>query len=316
MAFAFNRPAANNGRGTFPCDPVWLAAGAGMVALASAVAFRVPEESLALFAALLMLPVALADLRAGFLTFVALYPFMPDTWGVDVADWMPFLTARRLCCIILAVVFLFQIKDALDTPRVRRFAWMLVVLVVMQLLAGFASNDPLSAIKQIFDDVLEFYVPFLTAAHLFRTKSEVRTLLIVATISLATISVLAVFEHALGYDFYDSFTAVRADVNYHLYEEFQTTRGLGDDIMRRSRVAFQHSIILGLHLMWGVIAAVYLIRRSRGLQRVLLLSVVPLFCIALLFTYSRGPMLGLVCGLVWLGLVGRGTRSLLLVVLF
>jgi hypothetical protein len=35
----------------------------------------------------------------------------------------------------------------------------------------------------------------------------------------------------------------------------------------------------------------------------------PLFLLALLYTYSRGPMLGFACGILWLALVGRGTRA-------
>jgi hypothetical protein len=315
MAFTITWPARRDSRDARPFDPTWLAAGASMIILAAAASFRVPEESLALLSMLLILLVSFSDFRTGFLTFVALYPFMPDTWGLDIAEWMPFLTARRLCCIVLTVMFLMHVKDALDTPRVRRVAWMFTVLVALQMLAGVVSNDPLSAIKQIFGDVVEFYVPLLAAAHLFRTKSQIRTLLVVTLISLVVVSVLALYEHAVGYDFFDSFRAVRDEVNFHLYEQFQTTRGFGDEVMRRSRVAFQHSIILGLHLMCVVLTTLYLLRRSRGLQRFFLLGAMPLFCMALLFTYSRGPLLGLICGLIWLGLIGRGTRPLLLVIL-
>ena len=224
MAFTINRPAIRGAGGARLFDPIWLVAGAAMIALAAAISACVPEESLAIFLGLLIFLLALADFRTGFLAFVVLYALMPDFWGVDLAAWMPFLNARRICSIALTVVFLFHAKDAWDTPRVKRVAWMLAVLVAMELLVGVISNDPLFAVKRIFGDVLEFYVPFLIAAHLFRTKSQVRALLTAALISLAIVSVLAIVEHTIDYDFYDSFTAVRPDINYNI-NVVQTTRG-------------------------------------------------------------------------------------------
>lgn len=312
MAFALHRPAVGTPR---RLDSLWVVVGAAMLGLAAMVSYRTPEESLAILLATIILFVAFTDLRTGFLTFVALYPLMPESWGIDVAPWMPFLTARRLCLIVLAVVFLLHTEDALDTPRVRRLLWFFGVLVALEMVSGFASSDPLSAIKRIFDDVLEHYVPFLMAAHLFRTKEQVRTLLIVALTTLALVSVLAIVEHTIDYDIFDSFTAARAEVNDILYHQTQSTRVLGGTVMHRSRVAFPHSIVLGLHLMWAMLASIYLVRKGKATSRVLLIAGMLLYCLAMLFTFSRGPMLGLLCSLVWLGLIGRGTRSLLLAVL-
>jgi hypothetical protein len=314
MSLTFNRRTPRGAESALSVDPLWLAAGLAMVALAACTFFLVPEESFTVAAGLLILLIAAADLRTGFLAFVVLYPFMPVSWGVDVASWMPYLTARRLCCLALAMIFVPHWKHAFDTLRVRRVAWIIVGLVGLQILVGCVSNDPVSAVKRVFGDVVECYLPFLMAAHLFRTKAQMRTLFTVAALAIGAVCLLGILEHTIDYNFYDSFKATRDDINILLTEKTQMTRGIGDSV-RRVRVAFDHSIILGLHIMCVLLACVYLFRQKGATRRLFLAAGLPIFCLAMLFTYSRGPMLGLACGLVWLGLIGRGTRPVLLALL-
>lgn len=293
---------------------LWVVAILAMASLSACIYLLLPEESFAVAAGLLVLLVAVGDLRYGFLTFVFIYPFLPITWGIDVADWMPHLTAERLCCIGLALVFLVQGKGAWDTPRVRWISWLLVALVLMQIVAGFGSRDPLGAVKRTFGDVVGYYFPFLIAAHLFRTRAQVRTLFFVAALAMAISAVLAIVEHSIDYNFYDTFVATREDIRLLLAEGVETHRG-GDLHARRVRVAFPHPIEMGLHLMFAVIVAAFFIRHRSPFARLGLAVALPLYLLALLYTYSRGPMLGLICGVVWFCLVGRGMRSLLPVML-
>lgn len=314
MAFVLNWPAFG---GTDPNASVpfpRLVAGLGMVGLAAAVCYLSPEESLALAAGLLVLLLALADLRWGFLTFVALYPLMPYSWGIDLAGWMPYLTAKRLCCLALALTFAMRAHNPWDTPRVRKIGLFLLVLLAVQMLAGFGSRDPMGAFKRTFGDAVEYYLPFLMAAHLFRTKAQVRTLVTLVLLSMGVAAFLALIEHTVDYNFYDSFVATRADIQEVLTDLTELYRGR-ESHARRVRVAFYHPIEMGLHLMCALMLVIYLLHQRRLLRRAVLLGSLPLFVLALLYTYSRGPLVGLICGIAWLGLIGRGTRSLLPVVL-
>ena len=122
--------------------------------------------------------------------------------------------------------------------------------------------------------------------------------------------VLAVIEHGIDYNFYDTFTAARADIQVLLTQATESHRA-GDVTARRVRVAFNHPIELGLHLMCMLILS-----RSRsdsaarsarsGLLggAAALLAGPPLYLQP--WTHA-GPA----CGLVWLALIGRGSRSLL-----
>jgi hypothetical protein len=309
---ALGRPVVARGQiSTQKIDPIWLAAGVGMLVLAACTYFLVPEQSFAIAAGLLILMIAAADLRIGFLSFVVIYPFLSITWGIDMGDWLPYLTALRICCLALALAFVPHWKYAFDTPRIRRVAAIILGLVVLQLLVGFASNDAVSSIKQAFGFVVEVYLPFLMAAHLFRTREQIRMLFTIACLAMAGACILGIIEHTIDYNFYDSFISTRDEINVYLREKTQTTRGL-EETVRRIRVAFEHSIVLGMHIMVALLACVYLLRRKAPLSRLLLLAGVPIYCLAMVFTYSRGPMLGLVCGLIWLGLIGKGTRPMLL----
>jgi O-antigen ligase/polysaccharide polymerase Wzy-like membrane protein/exopolysaccharide biosynthesis protein YbjH len=313
MALSINRFNMPTARNSLPFSGLWLAAGLSMVSLSACIYYLLPEESFAIASALLILLIAAADLRYGFLAFVFLYPFMPASWGIDIADWMPYLTAKRLCCLVLALTFLVHGKGAWDTPRVRRVGWFMVALVLLQLAAGIGSHDPLGAIKRTFGDAVEWYFPCVIAAHLFRTKAQMRMLFTLAVTGMAVSAVLAIVEHGLDYNFYDMFVAARDDIQKLLSQATELHR-FGTTI-RRARVAFAHPIELGLHLMCVLLVAVYLLRQRGVFHKVALAFGMPLLLMALLFTYSRGPMLGLACGMVWLGLVGRGARSLLPVLL-
>jgi O-antigen ligase len=293
---------------------LWLVAGLAMTGLAACVSFLRPEGTCAIMSGLLVLLLAAADLRWAFLAFVILYPFLPNSWGIDVADWMPYLSAKRLCCLALAVTFLPSSKEAFDTPQVKRIASFLLGLIVIQALAGFGSHDLLSAVKQTFGDAVELYLPFLIGSHLFRTKAQVRVLVTVMLIAMAVVAVLAIVEHTIDYNFYSSFVAAREDIQEILTHATESYRG-GDLHARRVRVAFNHPIELGLHLMCIFFVVVYLLRERKIIQRAFLLASLPLFTLAMLYTYSRGPLLGLVCGLVWLAVFGKGTRGLLVVLL-
>jgi O-antigen ligase len=59
----------------------------------------------------------------------------------------------------------------------------------------------------------------------------------------------------------------------------------------------------------------YFLRRRDLVQRVVLFGSLPVFALALMYTYSRGPLLGVACGMVWLGLTGKGVRSFLPLIL-
>src|SRR4051794_10815508 len=152
MALSIHRPGFSRPGGVAAISGLWVAAVLAMVSLAACTYFLLPVQAFAIARGLLILLLAVADLRCGFLAFVILYPFLPVSWGVDVADWMPYLTAKRICCLVLAVVFLMQGRGAWDTPRVRRIAWFMVALVLVQMAAGFGSRDPLGAVKRTFGD--------------------------------------------------------------------------------------------------------------------------------------------------------------------
>jgi hypothetical protein len=315
MALSVNRFTLQNSSTPSSLSGLWIAAGVAMVSLSACTFFLVPEQSFAIAAALLIMLLAAADLRCGFLAFVLLYPFMPASWGVDIAEWMPYLTAKRLCCLVLSMVFLITGKGAWDTPRVRRVGWFLIALVLVQMVAGFGSRDPLGAIKRTFGDAVEWYMPFLMAAHLFRTRAQVKTLVTLALLSMGVASLLAVIEHGIDHNFYDTFVAARADIQALLTQATESHRD-GDITARRVRVAFNHPIELGLHLMCMLILSTFALRQRGPFYKIGLMGGIPLYLLALLYTYSRGPLLGLVCGLVWLALIGRGTRSLLPVMVF
>ncbi len=315
MALTFNRPAFRGSAADLPVDATWWVAGGAMLTLAACTFFLLPEESFAIASGLMILLLALADLRVGFLAFVALYPFLPSSWGVDVADWMPYLTAKRICCLALSLSFMLHGKGAWDTPRVRGIGWFLVALITVQTIAGFGSHDPLGAVKRTFGDAVEWYLPFLIASHLFRTRTQIRLLVTIALVAMGISAVLAIVEHSLDYNFYDTFVAARADIQALLTQSTETYRA-GDFAAHRVRVAFNHPIELGLHLMVVLLLATYILRQRGLFNKVALVGGLPIFLIALLFTYSRGPMLGLVFGLLWLGLVGRGSRTLLPIILF
>src|SRR5205807_4563601 len=82
-------------------DTLWIGAALAMACLAGCTYFLPVEGALAVAVALLILLFALADLRLAFLAFVAIYPFLSSTWGIDISEWMPYLTAKRLCCLVL-----------------------------------------------------------------------------------------------------------------------------------------------------------------------------------------------------------------------
>jgi hypothetical protein len=227
-----------------------------------------------------------------------------------MAAWAPYMTAKRLCCMALILVFLPQCKAAWDTPRIKRVARFMVLLVGVQVLAGIGSHDPLGAIKYTFGDIVEMYLPLLIGAHLFRTKQQVRTLLTLVLISMGIIAVLGIIEHAADYNFYDNFVAVRTDIQGFLQYATESHRH-GDIHARRIRVAFPHPIELGLHLMCAFLTVIYFFSQRGLLRRIVLFASLPVFALAMMYTFSRGPLLGLACGLVWLGVVGRGVRSLL-----
>ena len=266
MALSIYRPGFSRPGGVFPISGLWLSAGLAMVALAACTYFLLPEESFAIASGLLILLLAVADLRCGFLAFVILYPFMPISWGVDVADWMPYLTAKRICCLVLALVFLMQGKGAWDTPRVRRIAWLMMALVLVQMAAGFGSRDPLGAVKRTFGDAVEWYFPFLIASHLFRTKAQIRTLFTLALLSMGVSAVLAIIEHGINYNFFDQFVAARQDIQTVLTQRMESHRA-GALAARRVRVAFNHPIELGLHLMCVLLLITYFIRQRGGSVR-------------------------------------------------
>jgi hypothetical protein len=310
MALSINRLTFSSSSTPWSLSGLWAAAGLAMVTLSGCTYFLLPEQSFAIAAALLILLLAVADLRIGFLAFVLLYPFMSSSWGVDVAEWMPYLTAKRLCCLVLTLVFLITGKGAWDTPRVKRVGWFLVSLVLVQMVAGFGSHDPLGAVKRTFGDAVEWYLPLLMAAHLFRTRAQVKTLITLALLSMGVASFLAIIEHSTDHNFYDTFVAARADIQLLLTNATESHRA-GDVTARRVRVAFNHPIELGLHLMCMLLLSAFAIRQRGPFSKIGLLGGVPLYLLALLYTYSRGPMVGLLCGLVWLALIGRGARSLL-----
>jgi hypothetical protein len=310
MALSVNRFTFPNSSSPWSISGLWVAAGLAMLVLSGCTFFLLPEESFAIASALLILLLAAADLRCGFLAFVLLYPFMPASWGIDIAEWMPYFTAKRLCCLVLTLVFLIAGKGAWDTPRVRRVGWFVVALVLVQMVAGFGSRDPLGAVRRTFGDAVEWYMPFLIAAHLFRTRAQVKTLITLALVSMGVAALLAVIEHGIDYNFYDTFTAARADIQALLTRATESHRD-GDITARRVRVAFHHPIELGLHLMCMLILCTFALRQRGPFYKIGLMGGIPLFLLALLYTYSRGPLLGLVCGLVWLALIGRNTRSLL-----
>jgi O-antigen ligase len=290
-------------------DTLWIGAALAMICLAGCTYFLPVEGALAVAVALLILLFALADLRLAFLAFVAIYPFLSSTWGVDVSEWMPYLTAKRLCCLVLSLTFAVHGRGVWDTPRMRRIGGFLLGLIVVQTIAGFGSHDPLGAVKRTFGDAVEWYLPFFIGSHLFRTKAQVRLLLNVVFVSMGIVAILAVIEHLNDYNFYESFVAPRADIQALLTQSTELYR-LGSSA-RRVRVAFNHPIELGLHLMCVLLVAVYLIRQRGLVRKIALLGFMPVFILALLDTYSRGPMLGLAAGILWLAVVGRGTRSLL-----
>jgi hypothetical protein len=314
MSLTFNRPANGRIETRFPWNGLGLAAVTAMLALAACTLLMPPEQSLAIAIALLILLVAAADLRTGFLVFVVFYPLIPMSWGVDIAEWMPYLSAKRLCCIVLILVFLPQSKAAWDTPHVRKIALFLICLAGMQVFAGFVSSDPQGAVKRTFGDVVEMYLPFLMAAHLFRTKAQLRKVLTLVLVSMGIVAVLGIFEHAADYNFYDSFVATRDDIQGLLQIMTEVHRH-GDVHARRVRVAFTHPIELGLHLMCVCLMVIYFLRQRGLVGRIMLSASLPVFALALMYTYSRGPLLGMACGLVWLGLTGKGVRSLLPVIL-
>src|SRR5207247_6063820 len=102
--------------GAISVSGLWFAAGLAMVTLAACTYFLLPEQAFAIASGLLILLLAVADLRCGFLAFVILYPFLPISWGVDVADWMPYLTAKRICCRVLALGLLMHGMAGWATP--------------------------------------------------------------------------------------------------------------------------------------------------------------------------------------------------------
>jgi hypothetical protein len=187
-------------------------------------------------------------------------------------------------------------------------------LAGVQVFSGVASSDPLGAVKHTFGDVVEMYLPFLMAAHLFRTKTQVRRFFALVLVSMGIVAVLGIVEHALDYNFYDSFVASRDDIQGMLQIMTEMHRH-GDVHARRVRVASPHPIELGLHLMCVCLMVIYFLRQRGLVQRSMLFASLPVFALALMYTYSRGPLLGMACGLVWLGLTGRGVRSLLPLIL-
>src|SRR5437867_1344017 len=132
MSMIFARPSQHPADRSFRPDPVWFLAVIAMVGLSACSFLLNPEQSLALALGFLILLIALADLRAGFLAYIALYPFIPITWGVDVAEWMPYLTAKRLCCLSLAVAFVPHMKNAWDAPQVKRVTGLILSLIVVE----------------------------------------------------------------------------------------------------------------------------------------------------------------------------------------
>ena len=90
MSMIFARPSQHPADRSFRLDPIWFLAVLAMTGLSACSFLLNPEQSLALALGFLILLIALADLRAGFLAYIALYPFIPITWGVDVAEWMPY----------------------------------------------------------------------------------------------------------------------------------------------------------------------------------------------------------------------------------
>src|SRR5438067_2197800 len=186
-------------------DSLWIGAALAMACLAGCTYFLPVEGALAVAVALLILLFALADLRLAFLAFVAIYPFLSSTWGVDISEWMPYLTAKRLCCLVLSLTFAVHGRGVWDTPRMRRIGGFLLGLIVVQTIAGFGSHDPLGAVKRTFGDAVEWYLPFFIGSHLFRTKPQIRLLLNVVFVSMGIVAVLAIVEHINDYNFYESF---------------------------------------------------------------------------------------------------------------
>jgi len=313
MSLTFNRPLSHRFETQFPVNSLGLAAVLVMLGLVACTLLMPPEQSLAVAIALLVVLVAVADLRTGFLVFVAIYPLIPDSWGVDIAKWMPYLTAKRLCCIGLILVFLPQCKPAWDAPHIRKIALALSCLVGIQVIAGFASSDPLGAVKQTFGEVAEMYLPFLMATHLFRTKEQLRRILTLVLVTMGIVAVLGIIEHAVDYNFYDNFVATRDDIQ-GLLQILTETHRHGDIHARRVRVAFSHPIELGLHLMCVWLMVTYFLRQRGVIEKIVLLASLPVFGLAMMYTYSRGPLLGMACGVAWLGFTGRNVRKFLPVI--
>ena len=75
MALSINRFTLPSSSTPWSLSGLWVAAGLAMVTLSGCTYFLLPEQSFAIAAALLILLLAVADLRFGFLAFVLLYPF-------------------------------------------------------------------------------------------------------------------------------------------------------------------------------------------------------------------------------------------------
>ncbi|TAK35855.1 MAG: hypothetical protein EPO21_04825 [Chloroflexota bacterium] len=258
--------------------------------------------TLLLVGALIIVPIAVVVVirpRLGllllFITSLVIIEIKRLAWTMEVGlvvELIEGLVAIGLAVAIVTRRDLSRLSSPLTTP--------VLIYVAYQFLIAFHPGLPSTQnVLYALRDVVNLSVPFFAALYLIRTRRQLHFCLYLWLATAVALALYGLKQHYLGLNYWES-AWVGISPTHRLYGQVRifSTLGSADN--------------LGMHMALSIVLALAAAFQTRNPWiRYGVLSTVPLFAIADLYTLTRGAYLAVLVGILALGVITR-KRALLL----
>jgi hypothetical protein len=212
----------------------------------------------------------------------------PNYVGVSLGslgDWTP--TRALGLAVALALIYRDGIRPAAWNPVDWCFALYLMATTLPELFKGETAS---SSTKLLLWSGLDYGVPYLVLRSAGRDLASARRVVRICAFWAIVVAAFAIAEVVTG-------TNLFTDVGPQLSAASRWSEGVYRADSLRAKVSFSHPISLGMYAALMLPLTIWLMRRSRGWQRIFGFVATSAVSVTLLTTLSRGPWIGALAAL-------------------